>query len=134
LRLSLREILRRRTWLGVEGCDADGGGGFAQAFEAVERTFFRREDVDDEIDVVHEDPLGLATAFDGVGIGAEVALQADLDFVGDGDVLALVGAVADEEVVGEAALGRVECEDADVFGFFVFAGCRGCEQELIAFG
>ena len=44
--------------------------------------------MDDEVDVVHEDPLGLAAAFDRVGIGAEVAFEADLDFVGDGDVLA----------------------------------------------
>ncbi len=69
-----------------------------------------------------------------LGRTPKVALEADLDLVGDGDVLALVGAVADEEVVGEAALGGVECEDADVFGFLVFAGgCRG-EQELVAFG
>jgi hypothetical protein len=30
-----------------------------------------------------------------------------LDLVGDGDVLALVGSVADEKVVSEAALGGV---------------------------
>jgi hypothetical protein len=90
--------------------------------------------VDDEVDVVHEDPLALAAAFDGVGVGVELSLEADFDLIGDGDVLALVGSVADEEVVGEAALGGVEREDADVFGFFVFTGGRCGEEELIAFG
>ena len=89
--------------------------------------------MDDEVDVVHEDPLGLAAAFDRVGVDAEVALEADFDLVRDGDVLALVGAVADEEVVGEAAFGWVEGEDANVFGFFVFAGSGGGEDELVAF-
>jgi hypothetical protein len=42
----------------------------------------------------------MATTFDRVGVSAEVALEAQLDLVGDGDVLALVGAVADEEVIG----------------------------------
>ena len=119
---------------GVEVGDGDGGGGFAQALEAVEGALLGGEDVDDEVDVVHQDPLGLAAAFDGVGVGAELAFEAELDLVGDGDVLAVVGAVADEEVVGEAALGGVEGEDADVFGLFVFAGCGCGEQELIAFG
>ena len=89
--------------------------------------------MDDEVDVVHEDPVGLAAAFDGVGQGGEVALEAELDLVGDGDVLALVGAVADEEVVGEAAFGGVEGQDADVFGLLVFAGSGGGEQEPVGF-
>ncbi len=90
--------------------------------------------MDDEVDVVHENPLALAAALDGGGIGAEVALEADLDFVGDGGVLAVGGAVADEEVVGEAGLAGIEREDADVLGFFVFGG-GGCgEQQLVSFG
>ena len=117
---------------GVEVGDADGGGGFAQALEAVEGALLRGEDVDDEVDVVHQDPLALAAAFDGVGIDSEVALEADFDLVGDGAVLALVGAVADEEVVGEAALGGVEGHDANIFSFLVFAGGGGGEQELVA--
>ncbi len=119
---------------GVEVGDGDGSGGFAQALEAVESALLGREDVDDEVDVIHENPLGLAATLYGVGEGAEVALEADLDFVGDGDVLTLVGSVADEEVVGEAALCGIKCEDADVFSFFVFAGCCRGEQELVAFG
>ena len=118
---------------GVEVGDAEGGGGFAQALEAVEGALFGGEDVDDEVDVVHEDPLALAAAFDGVGIGVEVALEAELDLVGDGYVLAVVGSVADEEVIGEPALGWIEGEDADVFCFFVFSGGVGGEQKLVAF-
>ena len=83
---------------------------------------FGGEDVDDEVDVVHQDPLALAPAFDGVGVGAEVALETDFDLVGDGDVLAVVGAIADEEVVGEAGFTGVERKDADVFRLLVFAG------------
>jgi hypothetical protein len=88
--------------------------------------------VDDEVDVVHEDPLGLAAAFDGVGQSAELTLEAEVDLVGDGDVLALVGAVADEEVVGEAAFGRVEGEDADVFSFLVFAGAAASKSRWVS--
>ena len=61
-------------------------------------------------------------------------LRRMLDLVADGDVLALVGAVADEEVIGEAALGGVQGEDADVFGLLVFAGGGGGQQQLVAFG
>ena len=86
--------------------------------------------MDYEVHVVHQDPFGLTAAFDGVGIGGEVALEAQLDLVGDGEVLALVGAVGDEEVVGETAFSGVEGEDADVFGLLVFGGCCGGEQKL----
>ncbi len=84
--------------------------------------------MDDKVHIIHQDPLGLAAALDGVGVDAEFALEADLDLIGDSDVLAFVGAVADEEVVGETALGGVEGEDADVFSFFVFGGGCGGEQ------
>ena len=63
--------------------------------------------MDDKVDVVHKDPLGGTAAFDGVGVDAEFALEADFDLIGDGDVLAVVGAVADKEVVGESAFGGV---------------------------
>jgi hypothetical protein len=126
--IASRILASRSGIFGVEVGDADGGGGLAQALEAVEGALLGGEDVDDEVDVVHQDPLALAAAFDGVGVDAEVALEADLDLVGDGDVLALVGAVADEEVVGEAALGGVEGEDADVFGLLVFAGCAAASR------
>ena len=89
--------------------------------------------MDDEVDVVHEDPFALAAAFDGVGVDAEFAFEAEFDLVGDGYVLSVVGSVADEEVVGESALGGVESEDANVFGFFVFAGCCRGEKQLVAF-
>jgi hypothetical protein len=60
--------------------------------------------VDDEVDIIHQDPVALAAAFDRIGIGAEFALQANFDLITDRDVLAIVGAVSDEEVVGQTAL------------------------------
>ena len=59
-------------------------GGFAQPLNVVEGALFGEEDVDDEVDVVEQDPLAETLAFDGVGIGAEVALQAHLNLIGDG--------------------------------------------------
>jgi len=105
--------------------------GFAQAFDVVEGALFREEDVDDDVDVVEEDPFGLATAFDGGGVETEFLLEAHLDLVGDGDDLTIVGGGGDEEEVGETGVCGIEFEDASVFAFFVFASCNS-SQELAA--
>jgi len=81
--------------------------------------------VDDDIGVVEEDPLGLAAAFDGGGVEAEFFFEAKLDFVSDGDDLAVVGGRGDEEEIGEAGVSRIELEDAGVFAFLVLAGLNG---------
>ena len=96
-------------------------------------TLFGHEDVNDKVDVVHQHPLALATAFDGVGIGAELLFQAVLNLVGDGDVLPLVGAAADEKVIGQCTLAGVEREDAYVFCLLAVAGVYGDTQELVRF-
>ena len=61
--------------------------------------------MDDEVDVVHQDPVTLAASLHGVRIGAEVALQADLNLIGDGYILAIAKTGADKKVIREAALG-----------------------------
>ena len=52
--------------------------------------------MDDEVDVVHQDPVTLAASLHGVRIGAEVALQADLNLIGDGYILAIAKTGADK--------------------------------------
>ena len=109
--------------------------GFAQALDVVEGALFGEEDVDDEVDVVEEDPFAEALAFDGVGVGVEVAFETELDLVGDGLRLALVGAAGDEEEVGEAGVGDgVEFEDAGVLAFVVVAGVGGCRNHAAGGG
>jgi hypothetical protein len=79
------------------------------------------EHVDDEINVIHEDPLGAAPAFDVVGADVEVLGQALLDGVGDGQDLPLRRTVADHEEVGEIAEVS-EVEDDDILGLLVPGG------------
>ena len=119
--------------LGVEVSDADGSGGLTQPLKTIKSPLFRGKYMDDEVDVVHQNPFALATAFDRVRINAKLALEAELDLVGDRNILAIVSAVADKKVVGEAALRGIEGEDANVFSFLVFAGGSSGEQELVAF-
>src|ERR1700733_5554191 len=101
--------------------------GLAQALDIVEGTLFRQEDVDDKVDIVEQNPFALALALDGVGISAEFALHAQLDFISDGLRLPLVGPAGDEKEVGEAGIDCVELEDADVLRLLFLAGrcCRG---------
>jgi len=78
--------------------------------------------MDNDVDVVEEYPLGLTAAFNGGCVEAEVLLEPVLDFVGDGDDLAIVGGRGDEEEVGESGVSWIEFENAGVFAFFVLAG------------
>ena len=84
--------------------------------------------MDDEINIIHQNPLGLTPAFNRVGVNTKLTFQAKFHLVGNRDVLSFVRAIADEEVVGEATLGWVKREDADIFSFLVFAGGGGGEQ------
>src|SRR5439155_20332610 len=73
-----------------------------ELLEAVVRAGVGREDVNDHVEVVHEDPAGLAEALDAAGQQAVAVLQALVDAVVDGLRLALGAARADDEVVGVA--------------------------------
>src|SRR5579863_5550125 len=104
---------------------ADGPGGFAEPLDVVERAPLGQEDVDDKIHIIEQNPFSLAASLDGIGQGAEVALEAELDLVGDGYGLAIVGRRGHEEKVGKAGIDGVELQDAGVLAFLVFAGCGG---------
>ena len=109
------------------GFEVGGGkalGGFPEAFKFVIAAGFFRENVDDEVDVVEQDPLGLTITLYMRGVKA-VALQAELDLIGDGLNLARIGAAADYEIVGEGARTFFELEDCDFFGLFFLAGSDG---------
>src|ERR1700679_1662019 len=87
--------------------------------------------MNDEIDIIHQDPLTLATAFDRVGIGAKVALETNLDFIGDRYILTVTETGADEKVVGQAALGWVERENANILRLlFLASSCRDSQKLL----
>ena len=102
----------------------------AQSLDVIERTLLRKEDVDNYIDIIEENPLRFLTAFDGAGIEAEFSFDLYLDFIGDGLYLAVVGGGGDEEIVGQSGVYGVESKDACVFAFLVFAGGDG-DQELL---
>jgi hypothetical protein len=116
---------------GLDVCAGEIAGGFAEAFDVVKGALFGEEDVNDDVDVVEENPLGLAAPFDRMCVEAELFFEAEFDFVGDGDDLSIIGGRGDEEEVGEPGVCRVELEDASVFAFFVFAGADG-DEELAA--
>ncbi len=81
--------------------------------------------MDNKVNVVEEDPIALATALNGVGVDAVVALEGEFYFVGNGLGLAVVECRSDQEEVGETRVNRVQFEDAGIFAFFVFTnfGC-----------
>jgi len=63
---------------------------FAEALDVVEGAALGEEDVDNEVNVIEEDPTALTAAFDGVGVGTKVAFENELDFVGNGLCLPVV--------------------------------------------
>ena len=52
-----------------------------QSFQIVEGPVLRREDMDDEVGIIHQDPLRLAVAFDMVR-NASLFLQPQMNLVG----------------------------------------------------
>ena len=132
LALPAAGCLDRRLQLCIQIINADRDSGLPQPFEAVVGALLGQKDVDDEVDIVHQDPFALAAALDRVRKGREVALEADLDLVGDSDVLPVVGAVADEKVVGQAALSGVEGKNLDILRLLILAGRGSSEQQFVA--
>jgi hypothetical protein len=106
--------------------DFDELGAAPEAFEAVIFAGFGREDVDEEVAIVGEDPLGLFVAFDADGQFAGVLLELEADFIGDGLDLAGIGAGADDEEIGERC-DAGEIEDQDFGGLFRFGRADGGE-------
>ena len=89
-----------------------------QAFQPVKLSFFREKDVDDEVDVVHQDPLGSPSALDALRLDAQIPGQALLDVIRDRQRLPVRGGMADHEKVGDVT-DVSEVEDDEVFSFLV---------------
>jgi hypothetical protein len=118
--------------LGSEGSDIlnDGGGfgfGFAgfhdggvapEVFEVVEFADVAAHDVDDDIEVIEDDPGGVDGAIRAAGGQLVIFFEVLLDFVDDGAEVRLARAGANDEVIGNAG-DFAEVEDDDVFCLFV---------------
>src|SRR3954468_5053487 len=103
-----------RPRLRCAGLLADGAlrGLAPELLEPVEVARLRREDVDDDVEVVHEDPARLADALDAARQQALVLLEAQVDAVVDGLRLTVGRAGDDDEEVGVARhLAQVEHDD-----------------------
>ena len=79
--------------------------------------------MDDEVEVVEQNPAGAVAAFDMCGFHAFGA-ERFLDCVGDGVNLPRVVPCHDHEVVGEP-FGRTKVEHDDVRGLAILAGVDG---------
>jgi hypothetical protein len=77
--------------------------------------------VDDEIDVIHQNPHSARAAFDILGSGSNLFPQPTFDFIGNGEDLSVGVAVADHEVIGDVA-DSTEVENDDLLGFLVPGG------------
>jgi hypothetical protein len=87
-----------------------------QPFEIVVASGSVEENVDNEIAVIHQDPLGVVISFDTDGQVAAL-LEPEMDFIGDRLILADVGAGTDDEMVGEAG-DITQIENNNVQSFF----------------
>ena len=85
-----------------------------QILERIEAARLGREDVQDDVEIVGDDPVAVALAVGGARKQL-LALHAEMDLVRDRLGLARVATGADDEVVGEDA-DRAHVENDDVFG------------------
>ena len=74
-----------------------------QSLEAVELALLVHEDVDDDVDEVHQHPIADTAAFDVFRLPVVGLAKALFDRFGDGEHLARIRPVTDDEVVGEIA-------------------------------
>ena len=85
--------------------------------------------MNDEVHVIHQDPLAPAAPLHGVWIDAVVLLQANLYLVRNCYVLAIIRTIAYQEVVRQATLIGIKGENSYVFCLLIFAsGGRGKQQ------
>jgi len=92
-----------------------------ESLDSVKGSFLADEDVNHEVEVVHEHPLGPLTALDVRRFQPVVPDEPFLDGVGDRQNLAIRRTVADDEVVGDVAQA-VEIEDDDLLRLSVSGG------------
>ncbi|SPE17716.1 hypothetical protein SBA5_110076 [Candidatus Sulfotelmatomonas gaucii] len=81
--------------------------------------------MDHKIHIVEQDPLAVPATLHRVRIDAEVALEAQFDFIGNGDGLPLIGGRGDKEEISEAGIDGIEFKDPCVLAFFFFTGRGG---------
>ena len=117
----------------LQVCGLEARGRLPQALEIVELARLLREDVDHEVHVVNEHPLGLVVAFDVRGAEAS-AFETEFDFVGNGLNLARVGTAAQNEIVGEGSGTLLHFENGKLLGFFFEAGLDGGGDLFFEFG
>lgn len=79
-----------------------------------------------QVAVIGEHPLGLVVTLDAVGQLSELMFELQPDFIANGLDLALIGAGADDEIVGEGG-DTGEIENLYVGGFLGFGGADGDE-------
>ena len=101
--------------------EVDRGGVAPQALEPVELPSVFDEDVNDEVDVVHQNPFAGAQSLDVRGTALQLPAQALLDRPGDRDDLPIRVAVANDEVVGEVA-ETAEVKNDEILGLLVECG------------
>ena len=105
------------------------GGVAPQSVEPVVASLFLHEHVDHDVDEVHQDPVGDATAFDVLWLASAFFEHPFLDRIGDRQGLARSRPVTDDEIVGELA-EAAEIENEYVFGLLVGSGV----DDLLQYG
>ena len=101
--------------------DVDAGSVAPEAFQTVELTLLVHEDVHDDVDEVHQDPVADAPTLDVFRLATALIEEPLFDRLGDRHGLARRRAVADHEIVGEVA-ETAEVENEYVFGLLVESG------------
>lgn len=104
-----------------------------QSFEAVELALVSDENVDHEVDVIHQDPLAMGPPFNVFRFPSADPEQFFLDGVGYGDDLPVRGSMADDKMIGHVA-ETFEVEDAEILSLLIRCGvnaggqfrCQGC--------
>ena len=132
-------VVALETWSLVRFCgrrlggravilEGDPTGICPQPLEVVVVAFLLVEHVNDEIDVVEQDPAALALAFAAEGLAVPFG-QPLLDFTRDCLDLPIGISAADHEVVGDDELLR-DVEDHYALGFLGRGGRRSIEDEI----
>ena len=90
-----------------------------EIFQFVKLARFRVKNVDDDIEIIHQDPLGVARSFGMGGHGAHLFFHFFVNAVGDGfDVCVGIAFTNDKKVSGGIAeFAKIELDN--IFAFFI---------------
>ena len=119
----------------------DGGAVLPQAFERVELPVLVLQDMDNDVAVVHQDPVGVGETLPGTALGSGM-VHGLIDRIDDGVDMAVVRPGSQEEDIGESqSLGDVNggevlslligrsASSGDRQGGGVFSGGHGSPSE-----